>query len=252
MGLYKVLKQVRFGQARRFDNIYLPSKRFNEKLSDDHIYVNSAVEQVDSILNYCTLNKDTRILDFGCGQGRFANGLIMRFSDFGNYCGIDTDVKAIKWCNRWINRFHPNFTFHHVDAHNARYNPSSKSRQSLPLKAGSYDIAFLNSVFSHMLSDDVEFYLEQMHKALGKKRIMYVTAFIEENVPQFEENPEGYLDRRSLGPLHRVRYEKSFFISLFEKARFNILDFQHQKIERTKQSVLVAKKTDDPWIKHVQ
>ena len=41
-----------------------------------------------------------------------------------------------------------------------------------------------------MLSDDVEFYLEQLHKALGKKGVMYVTAFIEEDVPQIEENPE--------------------------------------------------------------
>ena len=67
MSLYKVFKQVRLGQARWFENIYLPSKRFNEKLSDDQAYVNSAVKQVDSLRNYCTLNKDTRILDFGCG-----------------------------------------------------------------------------------------------------------------------------------------------------------------------------------------
>ena len=93
-----------------------------------------------------------------------------------------------------------------------------------------------------MLSDDVEFYLEQLHKALGKKGVMYVTAFIEEDVPQIEENPEGYLDRHSVGPLHRVRYERAFFIDLFEKVRFNILDFQHQKFERTKQSLLVAGK----------
>lgn len=56
---------------------------------------------------------------------------------------------------------------------------------------------------------------------------MYVTAFIEEDVPQIEENPEGYLDRHSVGPLHRVRYERAFFIDLFEKVRFNIFDFQH-------------------------
>ncbi|HIN61911.1 MAG TPA: hypothetical protein EYM89_04045 [Candidatus Marinimicrobia bacterium] len=93
-----------------------------------------------------------------------------------------------------------------------------------------------------MLSDDVEFYLEQLHKALGKKGVMYVTAFIEEDVPQIEENPEGYLDRHSVSPLHRVCYERTFFFDLFEKARFNIFDFQHQKFERTKQSLLVAGK----------
>jgi len=93
-----------------------------------------------------------------------------------------------------------------------------------------------------MLSDDVEFYLEQLHKALGKKGVIYVTAFIEEDVPQIEENPEGYLDRHSVGPLHRVRYERAFFFDLFEKTRFNILDFQHQKFERTKQSLLESGK----------
>lgn len=240
MSLTTALKAVRRGRARRYENIYLPARRSNEDLADDQSYVDSAVAQVDSLHQYLDLNETTRIVDFGCGQGRFANGLILRFPDLRHYSGIDTDAAAIKWCNRWIQKFHPNFEFHHVPAHNARYNPSSSPRQEIPLEKDSFDLAFLNSVFSHMLAEDVRFYLRQMFQLLVKDGVIYATAFVEESVPEVRENPEGYLGRSSTGPLHRVRYENSFFLELFDQAGFKLIDFRHRGIARTKQSIIVA------------
>ena len=155
---------------------------------------------------------------------------------------IDSDASAINWCTRWINRFHPNFAFHHIPAHNARYNPSSSPRRPLPFEEASFELAFLNSVFSHMLTEDVQFYLGEMHKLLIPGGLIYATAFVEESVPEEEENPEGYLNKNSAGPLHRVRYEKNFLLGLFEQAGFHLVDFVHHGIERTGQSVIVARK----------
>lgn len=197
---------------------------------------------MDALLQYCELTTKTSILDFGCGQGRFANGLLVRNPLIGSYCGIDTDARSIKWCKRWLQRYNPKFTFMHIPAFNARYNPSATTRPQLPIEPNSFDVAFLNSIFSHMLVDDVQFYLAQLYKALRLEGIIYVTAFIEEGVPQIDENPAGYLGKDTDGPLHRVRYEKTYFTSLFEEIGFIIIDFQHQQIKRTKQSVVVAKK----------
>lgn len=63
-------------QARRFKGIYLPLARSNEGLSDDQEYVNSAVKQVEDLLQHTELTANTRILDFGYGQGRFSIGLL--------------------------------------------------------------------------------------------------------------------------------------------------------------------------------
>jgi len=75
---------------------------------------------------------------------------------------------------------------------------------------------------------------------------LYITAFIEENVPKVEENPTHYLNKTASGRLHRVRYEERFFMRLIEKAGFEILEYLHQGIERTQQSVVVARKPTPP------
>lgn len=232
--------------AQRYKHIYLPRFRSNENLSDDDAYINSALQQIESLQKYCVLTHKTRILDFGCGQGRLANGLLFTNPDIGYYCGIDTDINAIKWCKRWIMKYHNNFSFIHVNAHNARYNPTAEFRPALPISANSFDIAFLNSVFSHMLVDDIQYYLQQLRQSLNNQGIIYLTAFIEENVPEVEENPINYLNKASIGALHRVRYEKSFFFEMVENIGFEIKDFLHQEINRTKQSVIVAFKTGNP------
>jgi SAM-dependent methyltransferase len=231
--------------ARKYESTFLPLKRSNHGLADDGEYVRSAIKQVEDLSQFHPLTSSTRLLDFGCGQGRFANGLLLKSSDIGSYCGGDTCAESIAWGKRWLQRYNPNFTFIHLPAYNARYNSSVNARPSLPFSENSYDVAFLNSVFSHMLVDDVKFYLSQLHKVLGKNGILYATAYVEENVPYVEENPEGYLDDylgTSRGALHKVRYEKSFFLDLFEKAGFTIVSFQYRKIEHSKQSVTIAKK----------
>ena len=68
-------------EARKYKQLYLPLERSNEQLSGDEEYINSATEQVDDLSIYCDLTAETRVLDFGCGQGRFANGLLVRQPD---------------------------------------------------------------------------------------------------------------------------------------------------------------------------
>jgi len=101
-------------------------------------------------------------------------------------------------------------------------------------------LIFLNSVFTHMLTDDINFYLSEFHTVLKSTGCIYLTAFIEENVLQVEENPDNYLSISS-GALHRVRFEKNYFFELVEDANFEVTAYHHQLISRTSQSVVVLK-----------
>lgn len=228
-------------RSKKYKETFLPIIRSNEGLNDDEEYIKSAIDQVKFLQKYCNITSSTKILDFGCGQGRLANGFILSGLYQVSYHGIDTNAKSISWCKHWLQKHHPNFDFLWLPAQNARYNPSANKLQELPMEQNFFDVIFLNSVFSHMLVDDIKFYLMEFSRVLSKHGILYLTAFIEDNVPKMEENPLGYLGQSS-GALHRVRYEKQFFFSLLQDSDFDIINFHHHGIERTKQSVVIAKK----------
>lgn len=229
-------------QVRRYGSLNLPLIRSNENLSEDADYVNSAVEQVDELTRYTSIGASSRILDFGCGQGRFANGLLARALQVERYCGVDAQMESIEWCQKWISEPHPEFEFVHVAAHNERYNAGAELRPRIPVEDESFDIAFVNSVFSHMLANDVVHYLLEIHRALRERGLLYLTAFLEDDVPNVEENPHSYLGRLSSGRLHRVRYERSYFLGLINTSGFELAGFRYRGIERTKQSVVVGRK----------
>lgn len=228
--------------ARPYGLLHLPVTRSNEGLTDDQAFVDSALEQVRQLSRYTSFTAETQILDFGCGQGRFAIGLLLSELPFEGYCGIDTSEASIDWCRQWLKARHSRLDFRHVPAHNARYNPSVEGRPPLPVHPGFFDIAFLNSVFTHMLPDDVLFYLEQLNRALKPDGLLYLTAFLEDGVPEVEENPAGYLRQESAGALHRVRYKREFFTAIVEGAGLRVIDLLHRGILRTDQSVLVARR----------
>ncbi|WNJ18256.1 class I SAM-dependent methyltransferase [Pontibacter sp. G13] len=223
-----------------FEGIKLPYSRSNENLSNNRSYIESGIEQINHLLRFELINNNTKILDFGCGQGRLLNSLIYSKTDFQSYIGLDTSKKAIEWCEKHL-CYHDKISFIHLPAENARYNPSEKGLKPLPLAENEIDLIFLNSVFSHMLDSDISFYLSEFHKVLTSNGRVYLTAFVEENVPDMEENPKDYLDK-SVGALHRVRFEKEFFFTLVKKANFEVTEFHHQLIDRTKQSVFVLRK----------
>ena len=66
-----------------------------------------------------------------------------------------------------------------------------------------------------MLQDDVSFYLDEFYRVLKPGGHVYLTGFIEIDVPPVEENPRGYMGMSgNEGPLLRVRYDRNYFMSL--------------------------------------
>jgi SAM-dependent methyltransferase len=229
-----------YNKAIQFQGLNLPKFRSNQGLNGNEEYVNSGAEQVAFMRTNNLISNSTSMLDFGCGQGRIVNALEYSKTEIKNYTGVDTDNRALEWCKKHL-RYNGTYNFIHLPAFNARYNKSAQGLQTLPFEELSFDLIFLNSVFSHMTPEDVVFYLHEFHRMLNENGAVYITAFIEENVTDFEENPENYMGTSS-GALHRVRFSQNYFNKLIDQCQFKVDSFHHQEISRTGQSVVVLRK----------
>jgi hypothetical protein len=77
-----------------------------------------------------------------------------------------------------------------------------------------------------MKIDNIKLYLNEFRRLLEPSGKIFLTAFVEENVPDMEINPPNYKMTWS-GPLHCVRYNKEFFESIFLNYNFNIDKFEY-------------------------
>ena len=227
----------------------LPKNRFcTIELQDNEYYVNSTKYEVDRLIEYANLKPGARVLDIGSGQGRLAIGLSNFYKGKLNcYFGIDVDRFSVEWCKRNISALNEGFNFLHLDVENERYNPNGYKLHDpiqLPFKADSFDVVFLYSVFTHMRSDDIQYYLNEISRMLSTDGRVFFTAYSEDTSENEAINPQGYLEEtfgKSLGALHRVRFSHNFWKKMIDDAGLQIHKFFHQCEERTNQSVYVLK-----------
>ncbi len=127
------------------------------------------------------LHADMCFVDIGCGIGRDAFQLIERLLPTGQYIGLDVTRDSIAWCQRHITPRHPNFSFHHIDAHNELYNPHGRLKTSdfrLPLADASVDRIGLESVFTHLLRDEVLHYMKEFARVLKPDGLVHASFFL--------------------------------------------------------------------------
>jgi len=217
-----------------YNGLTLPAKHFRLcglEFRDDAYYVNSTQAEADRLVQHFGLNLSSRVLDVGCGMGRLPTGIIQRVGDIQNYMGIDVMRRPINWCQKYIGSQHPNFHFVHIDVTNQLYNPSGQNINAdfrLPSEAQSFDIIYLYSVFSHMTTEHLRQYVKEFQRLLAPSGGVFLTAFIEENVPDMTVNPENYRMKWS-APLHCVRYNRAFFESILTENKLRIRRFDYEK-----------------------
>src|SRR6266550_1599874 len=120
-------------------------------------------------LQFCGLQADHSVLDVGCGIGRMAVPLTEYLSPRGSYEGTDVVPSGIEWCSGHITPKFPNFHFKLADVFSKFYNPTGRFHARdyrFPYNDNSFDIAFLTSVFTHMLPADVVNYLGELSRVL--------------------------------------------------------------------------------------
>lgn len=126
------------------------------------------------------LKRDSDALEVGCGCGRVAIAL----ADFlapGRYTGIDVDRVSVKAfaCNPVLAR--ARFRVLHVNVENEVYNPGGKARSTefaFPFPDASFDVVFAISVFTHMLSEEVDHYVEEIARVLRPGGRFLVSALL--------------------------------------------------------------------------
>lgn len=225
-----------------------PRNRFcTDDWKDDAFYLASAKQEVERLKSVAHLSEQSSLLDIGCGQGRLAIGLAAALPTLRLYCGIDVSRPSINWCNLNIAAFHPNFRFLHMDIQNQRYNPHGlpfKPPVQLPLADKSFDIAFLYSVFTHMRSDDVAGYLQELGRVLRPDGRAFFTVYAEDACEAEAENPAGYMDDlgASTGALHRVRFDRACFDSMIDAAGLRVMQFYYRCEAVTRQSAYLVTK----------
>jgi SAM-dependent methyltransferase len=220
-----------------FQGIRLPKRRSNQGLTSSKVYMLETERQIRAF--DAEFNSELgSILDFGCGQGRLLNGLIYTKTKFVDYVGMDVDALSIQWCLKNIT-YNQNIAFLWYNKGNERYNKSGQSFNKIPLEKNYFQLVFSNSVFSHLTDTDVRLYAKLLREVIADSGMLYLTAFTEEEVPNVEENPDGYMgamDDKSA--LHRVRFNKNYFINIFIKEGWDLVLYKQNAIARTGQSEL--------------
>jgi len=209
------------------------------------------------------LQPSHRILDVGCGIGRMAIPLTEYLSGGGAYYGIDIVKMGIDWCNKKITHKYPNFQFVHSNIYNKLYNPKGtlKAREYVfPFETESFDFVFLTSVFTHMLTNDMENYLKEISRVVKKDGTCLITFFLlnEESHAlmrqcrsrlDFKYQLDGCMSSDEAVPESAIAFEQTYVHSVFKKHGFQIQEPIHfgswcgREKHLSYQDIIIARKT---------
>jgi ubiquinone/menaquinone biosynthesis C-methylase UbiE len=112
-----------------------------------------------------------RVLDIGCGVGRFAVALAGYLDERGGYAGIDTHAPSVRLCRQYIGRKLERFKFKRVPF-------SEAATLRFPFGDASFDFAFSNSLFTHLMPEIAENYLLEIGRVLRPKGRALNTMFL--------------------------------------------------------------------------
>jgi len=191
----------------------------------DEDFLAGARADVAELQQWCGLCADSHVVDWGCGAGRLAVGLRETVGRVADYHGIDIQQRLVGWAERWLTA--PGYRFTRVDVTHAHYNPAGRVDRSLPVADGSVDVFYAYSVFSHLAGEDTVGYLGALRLALAPEGRGWFTLFVEDGVPDEEENPAGYGPLAWSVPLHCVRYDRGWFEARLADAGLAVVDFVH-------------------------
>lgn len=148
----------------------------------------------EELVARASLTSQSKILEIGCGCGRFAFAFAPKVDD-GAYTGVDIDGPSIASAkgNAYLSR--KKFAFDHLDVHNTEYNPAGKypaKKYRFPFEDNSFDVIFLVSVFTHMLPDDVKNYIKEIGRMLKPGGHVMFTTFVMDAGTHFDGNEFEY------------------------------------------------------------
>ena len=203
----------------------------------DGDYLKIGNEFFNYFLELGQLKPNHKVLDVGCGIGRMSLPLINYLSKDGEYYGFDIVEKGINWCNENINKKYPNFHFEQSDIYNKTYNPNGKelsSEYKFKYENDFFDFVFLTSVFTHMRTNDLSRYFEEISRVMKPNARCLMTFFLINNESRqlIEQNKSTQelifeMDQYSIAknketPEHAIGFNENFIVKLFKKNKLQI------------------------------
>jgi SAM-dependent methyltransferase len=188
-------------------------------------------EFLSHLVGLCGLRPEDRVLDVGCGIGRLARALTGYLSVDGAYAGLDVNADGIEWCRRRYAHF-PQFSFVHADVRNARFNPAGAGAAvayEFPFDDGSFDVAVLVSVLTHLTADAALHYLGQVRRVLAPGGRMLATFFVldpEAPAPALAFGPvaDGMAVVDPALPEEAVAYESEWLLEALRAAGLDLVE----------------------------
>lgn len=155
----------------------------NRILFNQAQYLEYGADTVVELMSERLLSLDSNVLDIGSGCGRLAAAL-ERFGLRGRYTGIEVDREMVEWCRRHFPA--DRFEFHYADVYSSVYNPTGeRGPYRVPLDDATQDLVIGQSLFTHLLPDDLANYLREAHRVLRPSGTMYMGVFCLEDMQGF-------------------------------------------------------------------
>jgi SAM-dependent methyltransferase len=220
------------------------SRMCGSEYASDDFFFDSGCAEARRVMTKLAWTRDSRIVEIGCGLGRFAIGLLHEAGSI-EYCGLDASKSWIAWCRKHIERRHPSFRFIHVDVENELYNPHGTAVGNdfrFPLPGGHADIVYMWGVFTNMRLSDARVYVSEISRLLREGGRVFLTAFVEKNVPAESINPTGYVDYECRLPLHVVRYDHDALFAIFAEYGLAVDEFSYHGGTHCNQSEIYLRK----------
>ncbi|TWO31735.1 class I SAM-dependent methyltransferase [Seonamhaeicola sediminis] len=224
--------------------VYYPTDLFRDRSTlippKGMIYTGSGdfIKIGNSFFNYFkehgNITPESTVLDIGSGIGRIAIPFTKFLNKNGSYEGFDVVKKGVNWCSKNISSKYPNFSFKYISLKNDLYNTSAENNASnfvFPYEANVFDFAFLISVFTHMLPNDLDNYLNEIIRVLKPNKKCIATFFILDEISSklmnnseknFKYNHGHYSLMSEKVKEANVAYSKDYLISLIESKGFVI------------------------------
>lgn len=184
-----------------------------------------------------------KVFDFGCGCGRLARQLLMQKVVPKKYTGIDLHKGMINWCATHLSPCNKNFKFVHYNAHYQAFNPTGSTKLlPFPIGHNQYSLALAISVFTHLVEDEVDFYLTEVADVLEDRGVFLASWFIFDKVyfPMMQEFQNSlYINLND--PCNAVIYDKSWLLDIYSKRGLSI-EIIKAPITRGFQWYIVARK----------
>jgi SAM-dependent methyltransferase len=185
-------------------------------ITDDSYYDNPSGEYIWGPLDVPPLAAGEayrKVLDFGCGCGREVRKLMLQTAPPEEIVGVDISPKMINWC--MANLGGSGVSFHHHDVWNPWYAPDNSHNKTQPIRNVGSDFSIIeaNSVFTHLLSAQSKYYLDEMSTMLSPKGIIRGTWFFINKAafPMMDDNQNTvFVDESDL--TKAVYYDWNYFL----------------------------------------